>query len=109
MNSIFIQIEENPNCAAMDGQVFQTRSEARAVLEVRVARGGEERWCAITGLDEGGGRCAAHAYVVDDSGDGACYLVVGGLWGLRLRDANGEEWGEPYLLMGADGGDLRFS
>ena len=40
----------------------------------------------------------------------SCYLVVGGAWGLRLQDAiSGEQWGEPYLLMAADGGDLRFS
>ena len=107
--SIFIQIDANPNCAAMDGQIFQPRSEARAVREIRVARGGEEHWCAVTGLDEGGAKCDANAYLVDDSGDGACYLVVGGSWGLRFRDlAGGEVWGEPYLLMSADGGDLRF-
>ena len=107
--SIFIQIDANPNCAAMDGQIFQPRSEARAVREIRVSRGGEEHWCAVTGLDEGGAKCDANAYLVDDSGDGACYLVVGGAWGLRFRDlAGGEEWGEPYLLMSADGGDLRF-
>ncbi len=61
-------------------------------------------------IDEGGREFAARAYVVDDSGDGSCYLVVGGAWGLRLSDtAGGEQWGEPYLLMAADGGDLRFS
>jgi hypothetical protein len=94
----------------MDGQVFQPRSEGRAVWQVRVIRAGEERWCDVTGLNEGGRKCDASAYLVDDSGDGACYLVVGGSWGLRFRDlAGGEEWGEPYLLMAADGGDVRFS
>jgi hypothetical protein len=110
MISIFIQIDENPNCAAMDGQVFQPRTPPRAVRQIRMSHGGEERWCDVTGLDEGGQECDANAYLVDDSGDGACYLVVGGAWGLRFRGVNGgEQWGEPYLLMAADGGDLRFS
>jgi hypothetical protein len=110
MNSIFIQIDENPNCAAMDGQVFQPRTEAQAVQQIRMSRAGQERWCDVTAVDEGGLQSAAQAYLVDDSGDGACYLVVGGGWGLRFRDViSGEEWGEPYLLMAADGGDLRFS
>ena len=94
----------------MDGQIFQPRSEGRAVRQIRVARAGQERWCDVTGLDEGGRNCEASAFLVDDSGDGACYLVVGGSWGLRLRDVeSGENWGEPYLLLSADGGDLRFS
>src|SRR5579862_52776 len=110
MDSVFIQIDDNPNCAAMDGQVFQPRSEPRAVAGIRVWRGGEERWCAIAGVGPDAETSAASAYLVDDSGDGACYLVTGGAWGLRLRDnATGEEWGEPYLLMAAYGGDLRFS
>jgi hypothetical protein len=110
MSSIFIQIDENPNCAAMDGQVFQPRTEARVVRQVRVSRRGEECWCEIAGVEAGGRECDANAYLVDDSGDGACYLVVGGAWGLHFRDLiHGEEWGEPYLLMAADGGDLRFS
>lgn len=110
MNSIFVQIDENPNCAAMDGQVFQPRTPPRAVRQIRMVREGKERWCDVTGLDEGGQECDASAYLVDDSGDGACYLVVGGAWGLRFRSVDdGAQWGEPYLLMAADGGDLRFS
>ncbi len=110
MNSVFIQIDENPNCAAMDGQIFQPRSEARTIVRLRVQRRGEERWCWVTGVEEGGGKCDASAYLVDDSGDGSCYLVVGGSWGLGLRDsASGEEWGEPYLLMAANEDDLGFA
>ncbi|HWC95237.1 MAG TPA: hypothetical protein VG456_00770 [Candidatus Sulfopaludibacter sp.] len=103
MNSIFIQIDENPNCAAMDGQIFQPRSEPRIVRQVQM-----ERWCEVTGLDENWKECEAKAYLIDDSGDGACYLVVGGAWGLHFKDGD-REWGEPYLLLGADGEDLKFA
>ncbi|SPE40160.1 conserved hypothetical protein [Candidatus Sulfopaludibacter sp. SbA3] len=110
MSSIFIQIDENPNCPAMDGQVFQPRTPGQVVREIRMQRGDEAHWCAVTGIDGGWRECDALAYLVDDSGDGACYLVVGGAWGLRFRAAkDATEWGEPYLLMAADGGDLRFS
>lgn len=106
--AVFIQIDENPNCAAWDGQVFQPRTSPRKVTRVRVERAGEATWCAITGLDEGGELCPAMACLVDDSGDGACYLVFGGSWGLRLTNSE-EIWGVPYMLLPADGTDLRFT
>ena len=102
---VLIQIPENPNCAAVDGMVFQCRSATRVVTHMRQDRGG---WCEITGLTEGGAVCPATACIVEDSGDGACYLIVGGDWGLRLRAEDGREWGEAYLLLGGDGEDLRF-
>jgi hypothetical protein len=92
----------------MDGQIFQPRSEPRPVTQIRMDRGGEVLWCDVTGLDEDWRECPATACLIDDSGDGACYLVVGGAWGLRFRGA-GAQWGEPYLLLAADDSDLRFS
>jgi hypothetical protein len=102
---LLIQIPENPNCTSVDGMVFQCRSAARVVTHVRQDSG----WCEITGWSEGAVPCEATACIVEDSGDGACYLVVGGEWGLRLRSAEGTEWGESYLLLGGDGDDLRFA
>jgi hypothetical protein len=104
---IFIQIDENPNCDAMDGLIFQPKAPPREVKRVRVSRHGEAIWCDIGGLDEGGEPCVAVASPIDDSGDGACYLITGGSWGLRLRSADGE-FGEPYLVLGGDGQDLEF-
>jgi hypothetical protein len=104
---IFIQIDENPNCDAMDGLVFQPKAPPREVKRVRVARDGVSVWCDITGLDEGGERVAAMASPIDDSGDGNCYLITGGSWGLRLRTESGE-FGEPYIVLGGDGKDLEF-
>ena len=101
----------------MDGQVFQPRSAPRNVIQVRTERNGVEAWHILTGMDLDGQLCPATAYIIDDSGDGSCYLVVGGAWGLRLRslasprdwDLNDpEQWGAPFLLLPGDGQDLRF-
>ena len=115
-HQVFIQIDENPNCTPMDGLVFQPRTAPRAVAQVRTMRRGTEMWCEITGLTESGARCPAMACLIDDSGDGACYLVFGAAWGLRLNiggrgwDLNDpDQWGEAYLLLPGDGSDLRFA
>ena len=108
IDPIYIQIDPNPNCETMDGLVFQPRSEPRAVTQVRIQRDGQERWCEVTGLNEGSQPCPAIASVIDDSGDGACYLVTGGEWGLRLQNGP-DRWGEPYLMLPGDGADLRFA
>ena len=115
--AVYIQIPENPNCQAVEGHVFQCRTAARTVRRVRVELAGGEAWCAITGLEEGGGVCAAQACLIEDSGEGECFLVVGGSWGLRLAsgaaptawDVNdGAQWGEAFLILGGDGADLEF-
>jgi len=104
---IFIQIDENPNCAPMDGQVFQPKAPPREVKRVRVVRDGAPVWCDVRGFNEGGEPCAAMASPIDDSGDGSCYLITGGSWGLRMRTESGE-FGEPYIVLGGDGKDLEF-
>lgn len=107
MPPIFIQIDPNPNCDAMDGLVFQPKAAGREVKRVRVLRDSAPVWCAIAGVDEGGEPCAALASPIDDSGDGHCYLVTGGTWGLRLS-GDSCEFGEPYLVLGGDGQDIEF-
>jgi hypothetical protein len=115
---VLLQISENPNCEAMDAQVFQCRTPMRTVTRILCERGGSMEWCAVTGLDDGGTIRAATACLVEDSGDGACYLVVGGEWGLRLKhpdssDAwdvvNATQWGVPYFLLDGDAASLRFA
>src|SRR5215470_13806234 len=96
--AVFIQIEENPNCSSMEGQVFQPRTEPRALTHVRQ----QDMWCEITGLDEDSHLTPAMACLVDDSGEGAAWLIFGGAWGLRLKNPEGREWGEPLLLLGPD-------
>jgi len=115
---MYLEIPENPNCDALDGQVFQCRSAGRVVTAVRWNRAGVESWCEITGINEDERLSPAMACEIDDSGDGTCYLVTGGAWGLRLKDAAGtggwsledrEQWGEPFLLVPADGQSVRFA
>jgi hypothetical protein len=110
--AVYIQIPENPNCREVDGQVFQCRTPARRVTQVRLEN---DEWCDITGIDEMGNSCAATACIIEDSGEGECYLVVGGGWGLRLRRdsaawalEDNRQWGEAFLILGGDGADLVF-
>jgi len=114
---VLLQIPENPNCESMDAQVFQCRSAARVVTHILCESPGGLKWCAVTGLDEGGAPCSATACLVEDSGDGTCYLVTGGEWGLRLKPAgstegwdlnDGTQWGVQYFLLSGDGATLRF-
>jgi hypothetical protein len=113
---VLIQVDENPNCAPMDGLVFQPRTAPRPVSRVRTLRLGTETWCDITGLTESGAPTAAMACLIDDSGDGASYLVFGSAWGLRFKIGqrgwnldDPDQWGEAYLLLPADGSDLHFT
>jgi hypothetical protein len=115
---MYFTVEENPNCEVVEGRVFQERTPPRAVHQVLRSRGGREVWCDVTGLNLEMQQCPAIARKVDDSGEGTCYLVTGGAWGLRLREAGSsgpwelahvEQWGESFLLLPADGADLRFA
>jgi hypothetical protein len=115
--SVFLQIDANPNCDALDGMIFQPKTEPRAVRQLRCERGGTESWWDVTGVEEGPQWNPAMACMVDDSGDGACYLVYGGGWGMRLREPSSEgvwdlearaQWGAQYFLLAGDGSDLRF-
>lgn len=115
---MFLRFEENDNTGFVDDRVFQERSEPREVTHVLRQHQGEEVWCSVVGLTNVGVPEPALACKVDDSGEGTCWLVYGGLWGLRLRDpaCNDEwslddphQWGEAFLLLPSDGADLRFA
>lgn len=114
---MFLSTDENPNCEFVEGRIFQELSGAQKVTHVLRQRGGREVWCEVTGLGDGGKPVSAMARKVADSGEGTCYLVYGGRWGIRLRESASEngwdvkdpdQWGEAFLLLPADGGDLRF-
>jgi hypothetical protein len=115
---MFLRFEENPNTGFVDDRVFQERSEPQPVMQVLRKRAGQDVWCAVTGLDAQGRPVPALARKVEDSGEGMCYLVYGSLWGLRLKDPScsdpwsledPHQWGEPFLLLPADGTDLKLS
>ncbi len=114
---MFLRFEENPNCGFVDDRVFAERTEPRAVTHVLRRRQGQDVWCPVTGLDEQARPRPALARKVEDSGEGMCWLVYGGLWGLRLKEPScqdpwsiddSHQWGEPFLLLPSDGADLRF-
>lgn len=114
---MFLRFEENPNCGFVDDRVFTQRSEPRPVSRVLRRRGGQDLWCEITGLDEKGQPISAQACKVEDSGEGICYLVYGGLWGLRLKEPTcthawaleePHQWAEAFLLLPSDGADIEF-
>src|SRR5579864_2364839 len=83
---MFLRFEENPNTGFVDDRVFQERSEPKAVVQVLRKRRGADVWCPVTGLGTKGEPVPALARKVEDSGEGICYLVYGGIWGLRLKD-----------------------
>ncbi len=106
---MFLKFEENPNLGFVDDRVFQERSDPKIVTHILRERNGQEVWCPIVGLTEKGERIPAQACKVEDSGEGTCYLVYGGLWGLRFIDpATQTTWDEAFLLLPPDAQDIRF-
>ena len=114
---MFLSTDDNLNCGLMEPRVFQERSNPRPVTHVLRRRGDQDVWCAIVALEPGVQPSPAMARKVDDSGEGTCYLVYGGRWGLRLKDPRCQDpwslddphqWGEAFLLLSADGADVRF-
>jgi len=77
---VLLQIPENPNCEPVDGQVFACRTPSQVVTHIRRRRDDRDAWCSVIGMNPSGELCPAVACIVEDSGDGACYLVVGGAW-----------------------------
>jgi len=115
---MFLRFEENPNCGFIDDRVFSERTEPRAVSAVLRVRQGQEDWCPVVAMDKESQTRPALARKVEDSGEGICWLVYGGVWGLRLKDSTCQDlwsledphqWGEGFLLLPADGADLRFA
>ena len=115
---MFLRFEENPNCGFVDDRVWMEETAPRAVTHVLRVRGGHDVWCPVTGLNGKGEPVPALGVKVQDSGEGTCWLVYGGLWGLRLKDPanprawsldDAEQWPEAFLLLPPDGNDLQFT
>jgi len=92
------------SCMSHDVLTFGLQSQV--VTHVRRQRDDEDAWCSVIGVSPDGELCPAMACMVEDSGDDACHLVVGGAWGLRFKDSslpweleNREQWG-AFLLRG---------
>lgn len=104
---MLLRFEENPHLGFVDDRVFTQESETKIVHSVQLSRGGRDVWCQVEGLNEKGEIIPAQTCKVQDSGEGTCYLVFGGLWGLRLTDPAGHTWHDAFLLLPPTGDDLR--
>ena len=112
----YVQVEPSANCPMSASSVFKNLASPFPLAAVRVYEGGPEgRPCAVTGWSsaDGGSAVAAHAVMVEDSGQGIAYLVYGGDWGIRLRPVDStrewslddpSQWGETHLVL-ADASD----
>ena len=115
--SIYIEVEDNPNCDYMPLMLYEAHSDPVPVS--RVALDEPDRpagvydvtgWCS----ESGGSPCPAFYAPVSDSGQAVVHLVYGGDWGVRFRPENGDEpwdidsadqFGEPYVML-LDGGAI---
>ena len=113
---LFLQIDSNPNCETVDGMMYQALEAPRPVRRIRVARGGRETWCWVTGVEPSVADAAMPRWVpavaqkITDSGAGVAYAISGGRWGIRLQPDTGAsptwnlaaagQWGEPYKIYG---------
>lgn len=108
---VYIEVEANPNCPAVDPMRYRELGPPSRVARVRIFdRRDDGEWCLVTGVGPSPDTRWGPAYVrkVEDSGAGVAYLVYGGSWGLRLCPTEREapwsldapdQWGEPYLLL----------
>ena len=107
---MFVRFEENPNCGFVDDRVWKELGDPRQVSHVLRQRNSKDVWCLIAGLNEKNERIPAMGIKVEDSGEGTCWLVYGGLWGLVLTDPDTQAtWGEAFMLLPPTGADLRFT
>jgi len=117
---MFVEVESNPNCEQSICARFKDTGAPRVVAQVwSDDRKPEGEWYWVTGWTDDPEHpcCLASVYTVEDSGSGLAHLVVGGLWGIRLKPASLSEawdidspnqWGEPYLLL-ANIRDIRYA
>jgi hypothetical protein len=116
---MILEVESNANCEQSIFARFKEMGTPRRVVQIKsYERSAQGEWCWVTGWQDDPTHpcCAAYAHVVEDSGAGVTHLVVGGIWGIRLKPVSLTEtwdlesrnqWGEPYLSL-ADPGDMRY-
>ena len=114
---IYLEVEENDNCAYMPLQVYEAHRDPVPIDRVRYSEPGEPSGIfQVTGWSsEGDGTpCPAMYVPVSDSGQAVVHLVCGDDWGIRLKPIDSKEdwdvsspnqWGEPYLML-TDEGDI---
>ena len=114
---MYLLVDENPNCAPEE-RMFSTTGQAVMVEQVLLRTpSGKETWCHLTAVDAGPAFSTAQGIQVEDSGAGVAWLIYGGAWGVRLKEANNPtawslenttQWGLPFLVLDASGSEIRF-
>ena len=108
--SIYIEVEENPNSEYMPLMVYEAHSEPEPVRLIRLDEPGRSGIFEVVGWSSSGGGSPVPAsqVPVSDSGQALVHLIFGGDWGIRLRpDGSGASWsldapdqfGEPYIML----------
>ena len=108
---IEVEVQEGDNCSFALSRMYSALGEPVPIVWALApgARGDTAAY-DVTGWSAEG-PCQAYAALVEDSGEGSALLVYGGDEGIRLRPRgslepwsieNGEQWGEPCLLLDSD-------
>ena len=109
-----VEVEANDNTPMMAQQVYKNLGLPFRVVQVRIYEGEPDGALHdVTGWSsaDGGSPVPAHAVQIEDSSEGAAYLVYGGDRGLRLRPAGSSEaWsvdaaeqtGETHLVLASE-------
>jgi hypothetical protein len=109
-----IEVEANDNTPMMAQQVYKNIGVPFPVARVRIFEGEPDgQLCTITGWSSAGGGTAIQAYAVhiEDSSEGAAYLVYGGDYGVRMKAVDsdeawdltsGNQWGETHLVLASE-------
>lgn len=99
---VSVEVEPGPGCEDGLSMRFKVAGDARAVESVPYeSEDGLGGAWAVFACDDAAGeaRREATATLVDDSSDGASWLVSGGSRGLVLVHPSGAVAREPYLLL----------
>ncbi len=114
-DSIYIEVEENPNCEYMPLMLYEAHADATPVSYIILDEPGKPAGMyQVTGWSsaDDGAPCAAMYAPVSDSGQAVVHLVFGGDWGIRMKPAESnanwditdpEQFGEPYLMLMDEG------
>jgi hypothetical protein len=109
-----VEVESNDNTPMMAQQVYKNLGLPFRVTKVRIYEGEPEGALHdIVGWSSSGGGEPVEAFAVriEDSSEGAAFLIYGGDWGIRLRPAGSdaawsidaeEQFGETHLVLASD-------
>jgi hypothetical protein len=103
-----INIDDNPNCDGVGQMIFNEIEPPKPIEAIMTTGSQGDIKCRIVGVESDGRFVQAYARKINDSGEGTCYLIYGGGWGIRMKpEAFAQEswnfkdpnqWGEAYKV-----------